>query len=100
LDRERGLAHPRRPEQERARAELDAAAEQRVELLDPALQLAPFPAALVLRRDEPGEYVGTAMHDNEIVITALIFLAPHLRDAEPPPLRPVFGRHLLQGDDA
>ena len=54
----------------------------------------------MLRGDQPRENAHAAGRDDEIVKAAPIALATIFDDPQPPPVGAIFGRQLLQPDDA
>ena len=94
---DRGLARPCRAHDERARAFLDAAAQQRIELRDAAGQLRA--RSSVCRCSEAtslGKILRPPLSDDVVVIPAAKLHAPVLDDAETAALGAVLGIQLLE----
>ena len=100
LRRQRGLARSRRAADERARAGLEPAAEQRIEGADPALEAPRHVQAPVIRGDEAREDHQAAAADGEVVVAALEGRSAVLGHLQAPALRAVLGRQLLEQQHA
>ena len=83
-------------EDQRARAGLDAAAEQLVERRDAARHGGAREVRAIFRRHQPRKHIEAAGGDGDIVIAAAEFHAAIFDDARAPPLRAVGRRQFLQ----
>ena len=94
------LPVPAGPEDQHARAALDAAAEQRVQLGRFGRQDLALERLAMLGRDQPREDPHAAGVDDEVVVAAAVALAAIFDDPQPAALGAIFGRQLLEPDHA
>ena len=94
------LARAGRTEQQKAGAEVKAAAQHGVEFGDSRLKLTDFGGTDVLTRDQAREDRQAAPGNGEVVITAAIFAAAKLGDPQAPAFGAGLRRHRFQVEDA
>ena len=99
LGRQRGLAGARGTDDQRARAFLDAAAEQGVELGETAGHLPSCRRLPMFGRDQAREHLDAALADDVVVVATAKLDTAVLHDPDPATLGPVLGVHLLEQDD-
>ena len=95
-----GLAGSGGAHDQRARAFLDAAAEQRVELRDAAGELRARRSLPMFRGDQPRKDLEPASADDVVVIATAKLHASVFDDAEPATLGAVLGIQLFEQHDA
>ena len=101
LRRDRRLAGAGRPHDQRARAAVEPAAEQRVELGEPARErLARRTSSWCSAATRRGKTASPPVLDREVVVAAAELRAAQLRDAQPPAVAAVHRRQLLERDHA
>ena len=99
-ERQRRLARPGRPDDQRGRPPIDAAAEQGVQIGNAAREDRLVELRRLLGRHQTREDAQPALDDRQLVIAAARLEAPNLHHPQPPPLVAVVGGVLLEHDDA
>lgn len=99
LHGQRRLARTRRTQNEQTRARLRAASKQGVERLDIAWHWFAFDALTMLGRRQTRKDLHSSPPNQIVVPAAPVRCPSYLGEPQPPPIRPVLRRELLEVDD-